>query len=178
MKNIIEKLIENKIFQSVEIETKDIIISEEILSYCKANKCGKYNTNWTCPPAIPSIYQLKEQYNRYSTALIYNIIYPLEDSFDWDGMLGALKDSNNTANKIAKYLHTLKLDFKVLKSGSCDICDKCTYPDNPCKHPDIAYPPLEAYGINVMELAKKFNLNYYNGVNTITYFTIFFYNHE
>ena len=175
MKYIIENFLENRLYQSVEIDAYDIPISEEILEYCKANQCGKYNTCWTCPPAIPNIEKMKELYGKYSKALVYNIVYTLEDSFDWEGMLKALKDSNQIANRLIEHLNSLKLDFKALKSGSCDICDKCTYPNNPCRHPDRAFPTLEAYGINVMQLAKTFNMQYYSGENTITYFTIFFY---
>ncbi len=176
MKDIIKKFLENKTYQGVEINPDDIIISEQIREYCKANRCGRYNTCWACPPAIPPIEKLKEQYGKFSKAFVYNIVYPLEDSFDLEGMLNALKDSNELANSIIRYLNSIKSHFGVLKPGSCNACEKCSYPDKPCRHPDIAFPTLEAYGINVMELAKKFNMNYYNGENTITYFTIFFYN--
>ena len=58
----------------------------------------------------------------------------------------------------------------MLSNEGCDLCDKCTYPDAPCRFPNRAHGSLEGYGIFVSEIAKIAGINYINGANTVTYF--------
>jgi hypothetical protein len=37
------------------------------------------------------------------------------------------------------------------------------------------FPAIEGFGINVMQLAKTGGLKYYNGPNTVTYFSSVFF---
>ena len=60
-------------------------------------------------------------------------------------------------------------------AGSCSLCEKCTYPDAPCRHPKKARRSLEACGIDVVALSKVVGLHYINGENTVTYFSILYY---
>lgn len=176
MKDYFEKELKGKAFQSGEIETAEIPFSEEMIAYCMENKCGRYNTNWTCPPATGDFSEIKEKYLKFKKAFVYNAVYLLEDSFDIEGMDNAREKNFEICDCIIKTLFYSGKPFSVLKAGSCAKCKKCSYPDSPCRHKDTAFPSLEAAGINVTALAKKLGMNYYNGENTITYFTIFFYN--
>ncbi|MBR2616748.1 MAG: hypothetical protein IKC56_00735 [Clostridia bacterium] len=55
------------------------------------------------------------------------------------------------------------------------MCKTCTYPTAPCRFPDRARTSMEACGINVVELAKEVGINYVNGQNTVTYFSLILY---
>lgn len=61
-------------------------------------------------------------------------------------------------------------DFLLLANEGRDKCEKCTYPDAPCRFPDQTHGALEGYGIFVSELAKQAGIHYINGANTVTYF--------
>jgi hypothetical protein len=37
------------------------------------------------------------------------------------------------------------------------------------------FPAIEGFGINVMQMAKTGRISYYNGPNTVTYFSIIFF---
>ena len=65
---------------------------------------------------------------------------------------------------------TVELAAQALGCEGCDICEKCTYPDAPCRFPEKAIPSIEACGISVVELSKLIGLNYNNGPCTVTYF--------
>jgi len=41
-------------------------------------------------------------------------------------------------------------------AGSCKLCDKCSFP---CCWPDKALIPIEATGIDVIKMMKKFNVD-------------------
>ena len=60
-----------------------------------------------------------------------------------------------------------------LSCGGCHLCERCAKLDNePCRHPDVALPPMEGYGIDVYNTTKPTELKYINGQNTVTYFGI------
>ena len=44
-----------------------------------------------------------------------------------------------------------------------------------CRFPDRAMSSLEAYGVNVSELAVQCGMRYINGENTVTYFGAVFF---
>ena len=60
-------------------------------------------------------------------------------------------------------------------AGSCPVCEKCTYPDAPCRFPDKARSAMEALGIDVVALAADRGITYDHGAGTVTYFSIVFY---
>lgn len=177
MQNIKQFIIDhlkNKVFEYAVISTKDIIFSQDVVNACKANYCGRYNSCWTCPPAVGKLCDLEKKYKRYKYAFVFTTLNNLEDSFDIEGMNNArakhMKILNNLTDKIKNY------DVDWLTAQSCNICEKCTYPDAPCRYPNLAKPAVEACGIDVTCLAKTCKIGYYNGENTVTYFSVVFFN--
>lgn len=64
---------------------------------------------------------------------------------------------------------------ELLGAGGCSLCETCTYPSAPCRHPEKMRRPMEACGIDVVNLSKIAGINYFNGADTVTYFSILFY---
>ena len=67
-------------------------------------------------------------------------------------------------------------DIMVLSTEGCARCEKCTYPDAPCRFPDRLTPSIESYGVEVNVLARQAGVRYHNGPNTVTYFSCVFFN--
>ncbi len=173
---IIEKELKEKTAEYAVIPSAKIEFSREMVKGCEVNYCGRYNTNWTCPPAAGDVAVLEKRYKSYNSALVFTTIHKLEDQFDIEGM-----DKARTEHlRVEKLLldKTGRESVNWLSAGSCNICEKCTYPDLPCRFPHLARPSLEACGINVTELAKICNIRYYNGENTVTYFSAIFFNNK
>lgn len=171
MENILEK-IKDLVFQSAIIKSSEVEFSEEVRDACKANYCGKYNTCWTCPPGVGEIKDLKPKCLKYDNALVFTTKSDLEDSFDFEGMMNAKTRHDKIQTEVVKTLNFS--DCKVLGTGGCNLCKKCAYP-NPCRFPDKVIQSMESYGINVVNLASTCNINYHNGGNTVTYFSIIFF---
>ena len=87
-------------------------------------------------------------------------------------MVFGAKTTENILIDILKELKTDNIKYIALGCEGCTLCKKCTYPNAPCRHPDIATPSVEACGINVVELSRKIGIKYNNGANTVTYFCI------
>lgn len=144
---------------------------------CAANHCGRYGTCYMCPPDVGEIDELMQNLTKYAHVLVYQIVFPLEDSFDFEGMQEARKKHAKLSQGLRR-----RLDASVLPNalhlgvGACGVCPTCAkQTGEPCRFPDRAMASLEAYGINVSALAKAAGMNYINGQNTVTYFGAIFF---
>lgn len=154
------------------IETKAISTDRSFRDMCASNACGVYGKCWMCPPDVGDIDELMAEVGNYDYALVYQTVTELEDSYDFEGMIAAKKRSYPLAQglrqtfddpRFARVLH--------LGAGGCGVCEVCSKRmGEPCRFPEKAMSSLEAYGINVSELAKAAGMKYINGQDTVTYF--------
>ena len=181
MKNeIIAKIDQYNLNQYQFLVKEEIIFSQEVLKMCEANSCGKYGTNWMCPPATGSLEEMKAKCLSYDNILLFNMVYKLEDSFDFEGMMDAgnnhRKISKDVANGIREIINEKPL---ILGPGGCTLCDRCTYLDGEsCINPEEAISGVESHGILIAEYAPKIGFKYINGPNTVTYFTMLLWNNN
>ena len=154
------------------IETKDISLDRAFRDMCASNACGMYGKCWMCPPDVGDIDVLMGEVGKYDYALVYQTVTELEDSYDFEGMIAAKKRSYPLAQGLRKIFGDPQF-AKVLHlgAGGCGVCNVCAKRTNePCRFPEKAMPSLEAYGVNVSELAKASGMKYINGQDTVTYF--------
>ena len=159
-----------EVTQYVIVPSSEIPFSHEVLEACRANRCGKYATCWTCPPGVGEPEELKAKILSYENAAIFNCRYELEDSFDFETMMESGKITQKKLLSITDDLKKKGVDFHALGCEGCHLCEKCTYPDAPCRFPERAIPSIEACGVNVVELSRKVGLRYNGGPDTVTYF--------
>ena len=131
-----------------------------------------YGKCWMCPPACGEITELIAKIKKYKYALVFNQISLIEDSFDIEGMFAAKKKHLQLVKNVRKIVNQAQIENALfLGAGGCGICKKCAkLDDKPCLHPELAISSLEAYGVNVLKLAKVAGMKYINGENTVTYF--------
>ena len=168
----VEKLVALGANKAGFIAVSDIPFDRELRKSCEMNYCGNYGKNWTCPPKLGEIDDLINQAKQYKTALVYQTLSSIEDSFDYEGMVAALKKHIQITDIITEYIRR-EIDpvFLQLSAGGCPVCEICAAKENlPCRYPDKALASLEAYGIYVSQLAELSGMNYINGKNTVTYF--------
>ena len=111
----------------------------------------------------------------YQKAAVFTYKGQLSDSYDVEGMDAAGKRSNELLDEICERLRQDGHSFLALGCGSCSICESCTYPSAPCRFPQKARPSVEAFGIDVVQLAADTGIHYFNGANTVTYFSVILY---
>ncbi len=154
------------------IPVKDIPFDPTLRAACEANYCGNFGKNWTCPPTVGEINELIAQAKTYKHALVYQTVTPIEDSFDFEGMVEASKRHAKVTDAITEMIFAnVHDDILRLSAGGCPVCEVCAKrTDEPCRNPDKALASLEAYGIYVAKLAAQCGMKYINGPNTVTYF--------
>ena len=174
--NVFEKIIAEATslgaFKANIIKTGNIVTDSVFRDICATNACGMYGKCYMCPPDVGDINELMSEVTNYDHALVYQTVTELEDSFDFEGMIEAKKKAYPLAQGLCKVFEDMNIS-KVLHlgAGGCGVCETCAKRTNePCRFPDKAMPSLEAYGVNVSELAKAAGMKYINGQNTVTYF--------
>ena len=157
---------------TLDVPVEEIDFEPSFRSLCESNACGMYGRSWMCPPHVGKVEDLIAQAKAYRTALVYQIVDTLEDSYYFEGMMAAGQRMNRLTAAVRRKFRELGLENCLfLGAGGCRICPKCAKQDDePCRHPDLAMSSLEAYGINVSVLAPQAGMKYINGANTVTYF--------
>ena len=160
------------------IGTEAIETDRAFRGMCESNACGAYGGCYMCPPDVGDIDALMTAVKTYRYALVYQTVTALEDSYDYEGMLRARKDVSRLAQHLRRELADAGLTRALhLSVGGCGVCEVCAKKTNePCRFPELAMPSLEAYGINVSELARSAGMKYTNGSDTVTYFGAILFN--
>ena len=158
------------------IDASQIICDRKFREQCAVNACGVYGKCWMCPPDIGEIDELIAQVKSYSRGLMYQSVFELEDSFDFEGMMDAGANHNALSRRITTELAAEPFAQRMhLGAGGCRLCQRCARITNePCRDPEHSMSSLETYGIAVSTLAAACGMNYINGANTVTYFGAYF----
>ena len=158
---------------AAHIELAQIVFDETLRKNCEMNSCGNFKRNWMCPPYCGEISECIAKTKQYTEGIVLQYIGELEDSYDFEGMMDAAEAFQKMFVKTVHYVRALDSDMDIypLGAGGCKNCERCAVIENePCRHPEDAFPSLESHGIFVSELARKSGMNYINGQNTVTYF--------
>lgn len=143
-----EIAVECNFFEYGYVNIESLKYYPEVRRICEGNACCNYATSWACPPAIGT----------------------LEDSFDFEGMTNGLLEFKKRVDQYQKHLDGVLSDFVLLSNEGCGRCKECTYPNEPCRFPQLLHHSLEGYGFIVNQLAHEAGVRYNNGPNTVTYF--------
>ena len=148
----------------------------EVREMCSADRCQNYGKSWTCPPACSSLEEGAAEISKYNSGILVQTTAFTEDDFDYETMQQA---GELQQERIAKMLVLLRKSFPqllALGSGGCRLCAECTYPNAPCRNPELAVPSMEAYGLWVSDVCKRNELPYNYGPGSITYTACFLFN--
>ena len=159
------------------VKTSEIVFDPEVREMCKADRCGNYGKNWACPPAGGSYEECREKVLAYDKGVVFNKVSNLKNSYDWQGMVRAIEEFRTLCLAVRDRANEALEDAWVLSGGGCNHCKKCTYPDEPCRFPDMLIEPTEGQGIVVNRLAEAAGVNYISGKDTVTYVGMLLY-HE
>ena len=124
-----------------------------------------------CPPDVGDIRDWMQRAQSYERALVFQTVSEIADSFDIEGMQHAARRHNHLIVRLRRAARRDGLDCLLLGAGACGGCKTCAKKaGEPCRHPDRAVVPLEAAGVDVVQLAQLSGLPYLGGKHTVTYF--------
>lgn len=156
-------------FQSAVLFDPSILKAlPEVRGMCSADACGQYDANWACPPACGELDDCAGRIGGYKNGVLVQTVGTLEDEFDYEGMMGALKLHDERFMRLAGSAREIRPDCLALSAGACGVCESCAYPES-CRFPEFCHPSMEAYGLFVSQVCADCGAAYNNGPLTITY---------
>lgn len=159
---------------------ENLVFSSKFRKYCEENLCGHYGTNWMCPPAVGPIEELKEKVMEFKNGIVFQNVTEVRDMKDKEGIAKARDINNDFLRKISKYIkEKYNIDIFPMGAGQCEICSRCAYLDGEkCKHPEMALPSAEAYGIDLGELLKSCGLKFSYSDHSVAYVSLILFNNR
>lgn len=162
------------IYQYAFGKPSDVPFSEELRDFCK-KYCPKYDTSWSCPPAIPRVEKCRSRCMYYDDVLVFSTVSRNRDINDREARRDSQKDHEQLTTLVESYLKENGYEMLTLTSDACNICQKCTFPHDYCKFPDEMHPCIESYGIVISTLAERACMDCDMGERLYIWFTIIFF---
>ena len=168
-----QQLAELPVFQYAFMKSEELVFTDRVRHICK-EECSMYATTWACPPAVGTVEQCRHACLAYPEFLMISTVTEVPDIENLEQTLATRKDHEAVTRQVARLMKDQGCELRVLSTESCAICDKCAYPDGPCRHPELMFPCVESQGILVTDLAEKCGMELFNG-NIVTWFSVLLY---
>ena len=153
-----------------EFDAGRLEFREDVRLMCAADRCGRYNKSWSCPPACGSLAALEAGTRRYGRGVLVQTVGALDGDFDAEGIAAALALHRRRFDALARQARLVTGgDCFPMGAGSCARCVKCTYPSRPCRRPEGLWPSMEACGLLVADVCALAGLEYNAGSGAISY---------
>jgi len=136
-----------------------IVIANWVNLKCRYG-CSQFNSNWSCPPATPTISEVRDLLAEYSTALMLVGNQQCSEFYR--------ETSKNRTDQVRYWKGTVTLERLMflegydkafgLVSGACSLCKKCAYPEN-CRFPMEKRPTVESLSIDLVGTLKNIGID-------------------
>ena len=156
-----------------QLEISTLEFKQEVRDMCNPEQCRNYNKSWSCPPACASLEEMRERVKEYTTGILVQTVGEIEDSLDWDGIMETGACHKENFGRMMAELSKKHPTLLAMGAGECRICETCTYPDNPCRHPDKMETSMEACGLFVSKVCSDNDLDYNYGQEKIAFTSCF-----
>lgn len=168
-----QKLQELPLYQYAFMKTEELTFTERVRYICKT-ECDRYGTTWACPPAVGTVEECRAKCLAYPNLLMISTVTEVSDIANIEEGLATRPEHEATTYEVAEMLKQQGCEVRVLSTESCAICDKCTYPQGPCRHPHKMFPCVESQGILVTDLFEKYAIEFFGG-NIVTWVSLLLY---
>lgn len=168
------RLSELPLYQYAFISTKDLQFSDRIRWICE-HECTMYNKTWACPPAVGSVEACKARCLQFEAVLMIATITEVNDISNMEETLSTRKGHEEITRQAHAMVAEQVEETMVLSTEACAICEKCAWPNAPCRFPDKMYPCVESHGIIASALAESAGIDFYADHNLVTWFSLIFY---
>ncbi len=161
------------IYQYTFLKPEDVEFSDDVRAMCK-RICSRYDTNWSCPPAVAKVAKCRERCSAYPDVLFFSSVGAVE---------GKNRKSRNESKEVHEELTRHVEDYLInngitvytLTSDACTLCPKCNFPHEYCRHSELMHPCIESHGIAVPDLAEKCCMDYDLGPKLYVWFSLIYY---
>lgn len=174
---IADPLAEGYDLKLVEVPEPNQNSMKKCRELCKQNTCGAYNVTWSCPPGIGSINDCLAQIDKYKHGLTIFRKFDV-DLENKELVKKYAVEHQEIVRRFANLLRKNGYDVLPLADGGCTYagCDKCTYPDEPCRYPEMIVPSISAFGILMGNYMESQGIEFTFEKNAMTLYGVILYN--
>ena len=151
-----------------KLDADTIEVYQAARDACAENKCKRYGTNWSCPPGCGTLDECLKKIRRYKRGVIVQTTGDI-DQFNYESYTRLGKEHNERFAGFARLVKDRVPGALLCGANACSGCEKCTYPDAPCRFPETLSYPMEGMGMMVFEVCRRNGLKYNYGPGTLTY---------
>lgn len=164
-----QQLLDLPIVQYAWLSEEDIPFSDHVREICR-KECPRYGKSWSCPPGVGTVKECQGRCSHFSEVFVFTTIAEVADIDNLEETLATRPEHEAVTKKVQEVLRPYFGETLALSAQSCEICEKCAYPDGPCRYPDQMMPCVEGYGIVVLPLEEKAGIEFMNGAGIVTWF--------
>jgi predicted metal-binding protein len=172
------------VIDAAAFQADGVVVDERVRLKCQVPVCDDYGLNLKCPPTVMRVQEFREALAKYTWAVLIQIHAPIsaamrveiDHASDVAGLykspkfmesyresfIPAQQKLHRIVHKIEAQAFTLGYRFAVgFIGGTCKLCSQCVASSDsqePCRHPYLARPSMEAVGIDVFATAKNAGL--------------------
>ena len=155
LENAIEAVARNWGIRIYPLDVKLINPRPGIRLKCQVPLCEYYGVCKTCPPHIPGVAEFREILREYNKAFLVVLREEIQDMEVYRNDFSAeLKLADIVADVELSAFQQGYYQAMGLIVGGCKLCEVCSPPGEPCRHPYQARPSPEGFGIDITELAR------------------------
>ena len=155
------KLAEEAGFHAAFITAKEIPVDGSFRKFCEDNLCGKYNANYSCPPACGTVEEVHQRLHSAGKALVLQTVHEIGSYENKEAILTSKKNLNLAILRLTEDLRKAGMDCFCLGYGGCPLCNPCKQVEGePCSFPDKRISCMSAYCIDVGKLANRCGLEF------------------
>lgn len=148
-------------FHAAVIPAKDIPVDGTFRKFCEDNLCGKYNANFSCPPAYGTVEEVHQRLFSADKALVLQTIHEIGSYDNKEAILKSKKDLNVAVLRLTEDLRQSGVNCFCLGYGGCPLCSPCKQVQGePCAFPEKRISCMSAYCIDVGKLANRCGLEF------------------
>ena len=151
------------------LDISSVRLLEEVRQMCAQNTCRQYGKTWCCPPGLGTLEECEARIRSCRKGILLQTVGTLEDAFDVGSMQRIMDEHKSHFQIFRQKITPDHPGLLAIGSGGCSLCEKCTYPDRPCRYPEKACGSMEGYGMLVTEVCRQNGLGYYYGPGTLAY---------
>jgi len=171
---IVQNALESGFHAAAIIGMDDVVTDSIIRSYCEKNRCGRYNTNYACPPVCGTPEEMEKKLRSYHHALVLQTKWPAGDYSDRESSAKVMRRHNLSMLRMLQILNASGYNGIITGIGCCTLCETCAKLfDMPCRFPKYAISCTSAYCISMEKLARKCKMEYNFADGSLSLFSLY-----
>ena len=170
------QLAELPLYVYMNIDPRGLEFSDRIRWICQ-NECPMYGKSWACPPGVGEVSACKEKCGAYEKCLMIGTITEVTDIADLAETLNTRPAHEAITGQVRDMFREQGIEPYILSTEACAVCERCAILDGqPCRLPGRMHPCVESHGINLIPTLEENGLEFQQGGNIVTWYSLLFYN--